>query len=128
MIGSSCTVADRASMISPPATPARPLNRQGGRLRSADTRPFASSSRRRPASISSILKNHLLIRGWTTGDVLHDLHVRAAYPAEAHTVGSLSVISDIPREVLDQLIPDAERVCCVTNTLLHQPELTIGLG
>lgn len=40
----------------------------------------------------------------------------------------MSVTADVPHEVLEQLIPDAQRVCYVTNTLRHQPELAVVLG
>ena len=36
--------------------------------------------------------------------------------------------SDTPREVLQRLIPEAERVCYVSNTLRHRPELVVGVG
>jgi len=41
---------------------------------------------------------------------------------------SLSVTSGSPRSVLEQLVPDAERLCYVTNTLRRPPDLTIELG
>ena len=40
----------------------------------------------------------------------------------------VSVTSSSPREVLEQLMPQAERLCYVTNTLRQQPEVTIRLG
>ena len=41
---------------------------------------------------------------------------------------SVTVTADNPREDLEQLIPDAQRVCYVTNTLRPQPDLTILLS
>lgn len=38
---------------------------------------------------------------------------------------AISVKSGTPREVVKELIPDAERLCYVSNTLRHQPELTV---
>ena len=38
---------------------------------------------------------------------------------------AISVSSDTPRDVVEELIPDAERLCYVSNTLRHQPELTV---
>jgi putative redox protein len=41
---------------------------------------------------------------------------------------SVTVIADNPRSVLEGLMPEAQRLCYVTNTLRTQPELTIELG
>lgn len=41
---------------------------------------------------------------------------------------ALSVTSDDPRETLETLLPAAERLCYVTNTLRDPPELRIGIG
>lgn len=41
---------------------------------------------------------------------------------------SVLVESESPREVLDTLLPAAERMCYVTNTLRRPPELTIDVG
>ena len=38
---------------------------------------------------------------------------------------AISVSSGTPRDVVEELIPDAERLCYVSNTLRHQPELTL---
>ncbi|MET0524005.1 MAG: OsmC family protein [Nocardioides sp.] len=40
---------------------------------------------------------------------------------------AVSISSDSPREVLEALIPEAERVCYVSNTLRHQPNLVIDI-
>jgi uncharacterized OsmC-like protein len=36
--------------------------------------------------------------------------------------------SGTPREVLEELVPEAERVCYVSNTLRHRPELVVRIG
>ena len=41
---------------------------------------------------------------------------------------SITVTADTPRKDLEQLIPDAQRVCYVTNTLRQQPDLTFTVG
>ncbi len=41
---------------------------------------------------------------------------------------SVSLSSNTPREVLEELIPEVKRVCYVSNTLLNQPELVIDVG
>jgi putative redox protein len=41
---------------------------------------------------------------------------------------SLSVASETPPDVLNELIPEAERLCYVSNTLRHQPELTVEVA
>lgn len=38
---------------------------------------------------------------------------------------SLSISSDSPRSVVEDLLPEAKRVCYVSNTLQRQPELTV---
>lgn len=38
---------------------------------------------------------------------------------------SLSISSASPPDVVRGLLPEAQRVCYVSNTLLHQPELTV---
>ena len=38
---------------------------------------------------------------------------------------SLSISSDSPRSVVEDLLPEAQRVCYVSNTLRHQPEFTV---
>lgn len=37
----------------------------------------------------------------------------------------LSISSASPRELVQELLPEARRVCYVSNTLLHHPELTV---
>jgi organic hydroperoxide reductase OsmC/OhrA len=38
---------------------------------------------------------------------------------------SASISSSIPEETLDGLVSEAERVCYVSNTLRHNPELVV---
>jgi putative redox protein len=38
---------------------------------------------------------------------------------------ALSVSSETPHDVLADLIPEAERLCYVSNTLRHQPQLIV---
>jgi putative redox protein len=38
---------------------------------------------------------------------------------------SLSISSDSPRSVVEDLLPEAKRFCYVSNTLEHQPEFTV---
>jgi organic hydroperoxide reductase OsmC/OhrA len=40
---------------------------------------------------------------------------------------SLSISSASPRQVLEDLLPEAQRVCHVSNTLLHRPEMAVEL-
>jgi putative redox protein len=40
---------------------------------------------------------------------------------------ALSVSSATPRDVLSELITEAERLCYVSNTLRHQPQLTVEM-
>ena len=41
---------------------------------------------------------------------------------------SVSVASQTPREVLQPLVPEAERVCYVSNTLRRGPELVVRVA
>jgi putative redox protein len=41
---------------------------------------------------------------------------------------SVSISSDTPRDLLQGLIGEAERVCYVSNTLRHRPELIIDVA
>ncbi len=57
-----------------------------------------------------------------------DVSAVGTYDGPSFTRISLSATSDSPREVLEGLMPEAERLCYVSNTLRNQPELTIDLG
>ena len=41
---------------------------------------------------------------------------------------AISVSSQTPHDVLASIIPEAERLCYVSNTLRHQPELTVEIA
>ena len=41
---------------------------------------------------------------------------------------AMAVIADVPPGVLEGMIPHAERVCYVTNTLRHGPQLEVSVG
>lgn len=41
---------------------------------------------------------------------------------------SLSISSGSPRSVVEDLLPEAQRVCYVSNTLRHQPEIAVEVG
>lgn len=57
-----------------------------------------------------------------------DVSAVGTYDGPRFTRILLSATSDSPREVLEGLMPEAERLCYVSNTLRNQPELTIDLG
>jgi len=61
---------------------------------------------------------------------LSDLRVRevGTYEGLKFTRIELLIGSEEPPEVLEGLIPAAERVCYVTNTLRQTPEIRIELG
>lgn len=40
---------------------------------------------------------------------------------------AMAVAADVPPDVLEGLIPHAERVCYVTNTLRHSPQLEVSV-
>jgi putative redox protein len=41
---------------------------------------------------------------------------------------SVTISSASPRSVLEDLLPEAQRVCYVSNTLRHQPELAVEVS
>lgn len=41
---------------------------------------------------------------------------------------ALTVTAEAPTEVLAELLPEAQRVCYVSNTLRQPPELTVEVG
>ncbi|HSS68468.1 MAG TPA: OsmC family protein [Nocardioidaceae bacterium] len=41
---------------------------------------------------------------------------------------ALSVTANVPRDVLEELRPDAMRLCYVSNTFREQPDLTVTIG
>jgi putative redox protein len=54
-----------------------------------------------------------------------DVTAVGTYDGPRFTEIAIYVRSDAPRDVLDRLIPSAERVCWVTNTLRTQPAVSI---
>jgi uncharacterized OsmC-like protein len=82
------------------------------------------------ASISSCFVLALAYVAKRLGVELEGLEVRAvgSYDGPRFARISMSVISDSPREVLEGLMPEAERLCYVSNTLNRQAELSIDLG
>jgi hypothetical protein len=41
---------------------------------------------------------------------------------------SVTISSASPRSVVEDLLPEAQRVCYVSNTLRHQPELAVEVS
>jgi len=82
------------------------------------------------ASLSSCFTLSLVWVAKRRGIELSGLRVSAVgeYQGMKFTRISITVTADNPREDLEQLIPDAQRVCYVTNTLREQPDLTFTLG
>jgi putative redox protein len=82
------------------------------------------------ASVSSCFALAMAFAAKKSGIELVGLSVEAvgSYHGPRFARITVSVTSDSPREALEQLLPHAQRVCYVTNTLRHQPELVIGLG
>lgn len=79
------------------------------------------------ASCFTLAMAHAANKG---GIELHDLSVRVVgtYEGLKFTRIELLIVSAEPRGVLEELIPVAERVCYVTNTLRQAPEIRIELG
>jgi putative redox protein len=78
-------------------------------------------------SVSSCL---VLALAWVArrrGVELLDLNVTAVgrYEGLKFCEISLSISSASPRSVVEDLLPEAQRVCYVSNTLRYQPELTV---
>jgi putative redox protein len=82
------------------------------------------------ASVSSCFALAMAFAAKKSGIELVGLSVEAvgSYQGPRFARIVVSITSDNPRETLEELLPDAQRVCYVTNTLRHQPELIIGLG
>jgi putative redox protein len=82
------------------------------------------------ASISSCFALALAYAARKRGAELSGLTVVATGRYDGPRFTHISVVaqSDGPREFLESLLPTAERVCYVTNTLRRQAELTIGVG
>jgi putative redox protein len=63
------------------------------------------------------------------GVELLDLEVRVVGSYNGLEFGRIaaSISSRTPRHVLEGLLPEAERVCYVSNTLRHGPELVVSI-
>ena len=81
--------------------------------------------------LASIASCFVLAVAWAArkrGVDLPDLHVRVVgtYDGPKFSHIDIDVASGAPSAVLDDLLPQAERVCYVTNTLREPPRLRIG--
>ena len=79
------------------------------------------------ASITSCMALALAFVAKKRGIELDGLEVNgmATYKGFRFDRVELSVSSRTPRDVVADLVPDAERLCYVSNTLRHQPQLTV---
>jgi putative redox protein len=57
-----------------------------------------------------------------------DVRVVGTYKGLEFERIAASISSGTPAEVLEELVSEAERVCYVSNTLRHTPELVIRVG
>jgi putative redox protein len=57
-----------------------------------------------------------------------DVNVVGTYKGLEFERIAASISSGTPAEVLEELVSEAERVCYVSNTLRHTPELVIRVG
>jgi putative redox protein len=78
-------------------------------------------------SVSSCIALALAWVARKRGVELLDLDVTAVgrYAGLKFDKISVSISSASPRSVVEDLLPEAERVCYVSNTLRHQPELAV---
>ena len=81
--------------------------------------------------LASIASCFVLAVVWTArrrGFNLPDLHVNVVgtYDGPKFSHIDIEVVSRAPTAVLDELLPRAERVCYVTNTLREPPRLWVG--
>jgi len=81
------------------------------------------------ASIASCIVLSLAFVARKRGIELLDLDVRVVgtYDGLKFDRIAASIRSGTPRDVLEGLLPEAERVCYVSNTLRHGPELVVQL-
>jgi putative redox protein len=79
------------------------------------------------ASCFAISMAHAARKG---GVELSDLQVTATatYDGLRFSTVAIALTSTAPHETLERLIPLAERVCYVTNTLRQPPEITISVA
>lgn len=82
------------------------------------------------ASLSSCFALALAFTARKRGIELPGLTVTATgtYDGPSFTDIVLTVNADTSPEVVERLIPPAQRVCYVTNTLRRRPEITVALG
>jgi putative redox protein len=82
------------------------------------------------ASVSSCIALSVAFVARKRGVELPDLQVTVvgSYLGLEFERIAATIISSTPREVLEGLVTEAERVCYVSNTLRHRPELVIGVG
>jgi putative redox protein len=57
-----------------------------------------------------------------------DVRVVGTYQGLKFERIAASISSGIPREVLNGLVSESERICYVSNTLRHLPELVVRVG
>jgi organic hydroperoxide reductase OsmC/OhrA len=57
-----------------------------------------------------------------------DVSVVGSYDGLKFDRISVRISSGTSRDVLERLLPEAERVCYVSNTLRHQPELVVDVS
>jgi putative redox protein len=82
------------------------------------------------ASVSSCIALSMAFVARKRGVDLPDLDVTVVgtYRGLEFKRITASITSGMPREVLEELVSEAERVCYVSNTLRHRPELDIRVG
>ncbi|HEY5878419.1 MAG TPA: OsmC family protein [Nakamurella sp.] len=82
------------------------------------------------ASLSSCFALALAFTARKRGIDLPGLTVTATgtYDGPSFTDILLTVVADTAPDVVERLIPHAQRVCYVTNTLRRRPEITVALG
>jgi putative redox protein len=81
------------------------------------------------ASVASCFALAMAYVARKSGTELADLQVVATgtYDGPRFSAVAVSLSSTAARPALEQLIPQAQRVCYVTNTLDQPPEITIGV-
>jgi putative redox protein len=82
------------------------------------------------ASIASCFAIAMAHVARKSGAELSDLQVTATatYDGLRFATVAIALTSTLAHETLEQLIPLAERVCYVTNTLRQPPEITINVA
>ena len=82
------------------------------------------------ASIASCFAIAMAYAARKSGTVLSDLQVTATatYEGLRFSTVAIALASTVARETLEALIPQAKRVCYVTNTLREPPEITISVA